>query len=204
MYVLWSGNRMTLRWTIYKGLTKDAEDFRRARLCCLLLGEEDKWPVTATVVRGRCGNYLQLTVPEGLPPGVYDVTAIWWKNNDRSVARSQRQQVFCVTDDASEATDQGEASEETVLSFHSSAGTYGYDGLGAYELAVAKGLTTMTETEWADAWAKGAITVDDEMSSESENPVQNKVIVNALDGKEDTLEYMTTRDVNALWGDIFG
>ncbi len=37
----------------------------------------------------------------------------------------------------------------------------------------------------------GSVTVDDEISGTSENPVQNKVIKAALDGKQDTLQYDT-------------
>lgn len=45
--------------------------------------------------------------------------------------------------------------------------------------------------------------VDDYLSHTSINPVQNKVITYALDDKEDLLDYMTDRDVSALWGDVF-
>jgi len=44
----------------------------------------------------------------------------------------------------------------------------------------------------------GTIDVDTEMSSTSTNPVQNKAITVAMAGKQDTLEFLTSADINAI------
>ncbi len=44
----------------------------------------------------------------------------------------------------------------------------------------------------------GTIAVDTEMSSTSTNPVQNKAITVAMAGKQDTLEFLTSADINAI------
>ena len=44
----------------------------------------------------------------------------------------------------------------------------------------------------------GMIDVDTEMSSTSTNPVQNKAITVAMAGKQDTLEFLTSADINAI------
>lgn len=148
MYIHYSGNQITLQWTIYRGLSKVSEDFRRANLVCMLVSDSERFPVTPDVVSADGKTYLSIVVPDELPEATYDILAIWTKNNDRSVAKSLRQQVFTVTDDPEEATDQGGASPVATLKFTSSAGTYGYDGLSAYEVALLKHLTNKPETEW--------------------------------------------------------
>lgn len=44
----------------------------------------------------------------------------------------------------------------------------------------------------------GTIDVDDAISSTSVNPVQNKVISSALNGKQDTLSYLTASEINEI------
>lgn len=44
----------------------------------------------------------------------------------------------------------------------------------------------------------GTVDVDTEMSSTSTNPVQNKAITVAMAGKQDTLEFLTSADINAI------
>lgn len=150
MYIHYYDNQIRIEWTIYRGLTKTTEDFRRATLVCMLVTEGNRFPVVPEVVSDDDSAYLSIVVPTGLPEGSYDLLAVWTKNGGRSVARSMRQRVFMVTADQEEATDHGGASLETVLKFSSSVGTYGYDGLSAYELALLKGLTTKDETSWVE------------------------------------------------------
>ena len=45
-------------------------------------------------------------------------------------------------------------------------------------------------------------TVDDTLSEVSENPVQNKVITDALDDKQDTLDYLSNQEINELFNSI--
>lgn len=48
------------------------------------------------------------------------------------------------------------------------------------------------------------VKVDDEMSATSVNPVQNKVIHNALEEKVDDDDYLTYWNVNKIIFDVFG
>lgn len=49
-----------------------------------------------------------------------------------------------------------------------------------------------------------SITIDDEISNVSKNPVQNKVIHNALEEKVDDDDYLTYWNVNKIIFDVFG
>ena len=151
MYIHYPGNSLGLRWTIYRGLSRITEDFESATLTCFLYSKDNKFPVEATVMSAADGGsylYIELSPDLQLPDGIYGVSAIWKKNEDRSIARSMREGLFSVVNNQAEATDQGGAANIPVLKFHSSAGTFGYDGLSAYEMALLKDLTTKSETEW--------------------------------------------------------
>lgn len=148
MYIHYSDNQITLQWTVFRGVSVCPEDFKRSKVVCLLDSHSNKVPVEVDVVQGVKGQYLSIIVPSGLPEGVYDLLAVWTKNEGRSIARSRIDGAFAVTFNASESTDKGSATTDTKLRFRSSAGTYGYDGLSAYELALLKGLTTKDETTW--------------------------------------------------------
>ena len=150
MYIHYPGNSLGLRWTIYRGLSRITEDFESATLTCFLYSKDNKFPVEATVMSAADGGsylYIELSPDLQLPDGIYGVSSIWKKNEDRSIARSMREGLFSVVNNQAEATDQGGAANIPVLKFHSSAGTFGYDGLSAYEMALLKGLTTKSETE---------------------------------------------------------
>lgn len=148
MYIHFSDNQITLRWTVFRGVSRCPEDFSRAKVVCLLCSHDNRFPAQVEVVEGSQGQELSVTVPANLPDGVYDAEAVWTKNGGRCLSRSRLTHVFAVTHSAEEATDKGGASTDTVLRVHSSAGTYGYDGLSAYETALLKGMTTKDETRW--------------------------------------------------------
>ena len=147
MYIHYSGNKMTVRWEIYRGVSEVREDFCRSKVVALLFNGHDRF---FAPVRSE-GDALEVDVAEGLPEGVYDLEAIWSKNDGRSISRSRYERAFAVTDVASESTDRGGGTSEVQLTFRSSAGTYGYDGLSAYELAVLHGKTLQSEQSWVDA-----------------------------------------------------
>lgn len=50
----------------------------------------------------------------------------------------------------------------------------------------------------------GIVTVDNNINNSSINPVQNKVISNALDGKVDDDSYLSYWDINKIIYDVFG
>ena len=138
---------MTVRWEIYRGVSEVREDFSRSKVVALLFNGHDRF---FAPVRSE-GDALEVDVAECLPEGVYDLEAIWSKNDGRSISRSRYERAFAVTDAASESTDRGGGTSEVQLTFRSSAGTYGYDGLSAYELAVLHGKTLQSEQSWVDA-----------------------------------------------------
>lgn len=48
-----------------------------------------------------------------------------------------------------------------------------------------------------------SIIIDTELSTTSTNPVQNKVIKTAMDGKQDVINYLTNQELNEMFNDIF-
>lgn len=48
-----------------------------------------------------------------------------------------------------------------------------------------------------------SIIIDTALSSTSTNPVQNKVIKTAMDGKQDVINYLTNQELNEMFNDIF-
>ena len=89
MYIHYSDNQITLQWTVFRGVSVCPEDFKRSKVVCLLDSHSNKVPVEVDVVQGVKGQYLSIIVPSGLPEGVYDLLAVWTKNEGRSIARSR-------------------------------------------------------------------------------------------------------------------
>lgn len=48
-----------------------------------------------------------------------------------------------------------------------------------------------------------SIIIDTSLSPTSTNPVQNKVIKTAMDGKQDVINYLTNQELNEMFNDIF-
>jgi len=48
-----------------------------------------------------------------------------------------------------------------------------------------------------------SIIIDTALSSTSTNPVQNKAIKTAMDGKQDVINYLTNQELNEMFNDIF-
>ena len=63
MYIHYSGNKMTVRWEIYRGVSEVREDFCRSKVVALLFNGHDRFfaPVR------REGDALEVDVAEGLP-----------------------------------------------------------------------------------------------------------------------------------------
>ena len=47
-----------------------------------------------------------------------------------------------------------------------------------------------------------SVPIDSDLSATSVNPVQNKVVTDALDEKQDIMEFMTNQDINELFNSI--
>lgn len=68
------------------------------------------------------------------------------------------------------------------------------------EVSISETEPTGNEIIWIDTasdYEQTSITVDTELSNTSENPVQNKVITEALEGKQDVGDYVTETELDA-------
>lgn len=149
-----------LYWEVYKGQSSVREDFSRATIWLWLLTSTNKIPIDATTNKG----VILAELPTTLAPDVYSIKAIWSKSgtfdfdqndilNGKQLGIETRvtsliQDAFTVVDSAEKATKFGE--DAYLLKYRSHAATYGYDGLDAYELAVMRGKTNLSEEEWLD------------------------------------------------------
>lgn len=149
---------ITITWKVFRGLSRNEEDFTRVNLLKVFLWERThgrRFHVPSNVQDNR----ITLYIPAGaLPPGVYNMDAIWIKNadsfpehpelNSRCVIRTRKDRAFSITEYEEEAT---VAKEDTVkLNCETTVATYGYDGLSAYEIAVMRGDFNGSESEWLE------------------------------------------------------
>ena len=151
-----SNQRINLSWTISRGASKVKEDFRRSSLFVFLTSNNEQIPLNYTLSE----NAITVTLPTGLPEGVYGLLAVWFKSasnpfeggNDASLpplgrmSRSQVDDLFGITAVSNEA-DYSESSAVNI-EVRSMVATYGYDGLSAYEIAVISGQTALRQSEW--------------------------------------------------------
>lgn len=151
-----SNQRINLSWTISRGASKVKEDFRRSSLFVFLTSNNEQIPLNYTLSE----NVITVTLPTGLPEGVYGLLAVWFKSacnpfeggNDASLpplgrmSRSQVDDLFGITAVSNEA-DYSESSAVNI-EVRSMVATYGYDGLSAYEIAVISGQTALRQSEW--------------------------------------------------------
>lgn len=139
-----------------------AEDFSRAQFAVFLIGGDD---VHALRVESITNGYLDIIIPQGLPVGIYDLKALWaknepaarpyggprpahygdnnmnWKYDTRCLMCSFVDGAFALTDVPSEETDG--VGDYPVVRITSYVDSYGYDGLSAFETAVLRGLTDL-------------------------------------------------------------
>jgi hypothetical protein len=137
--------KINLEWTVKKGIGNEAEDFGRSRVHLFLASDKDRWSVPCEA--GSTGK-VTAELPETLPEGVYHLELVWYKNENtiealRAVQRTRKTCVFAIDSAISVQGSKATLRLETVAS------TYGYDGLSAYEIAVLRGKTTLSEEEWA-------------------------------------------------------
>lgn len=142
--------KINLDWRIMKGLGKDPENFAGSEVCLFLIGKCHKIPVSPIDLTSGDGHILA-TLKEGLPEGVYGFSLIWFKNErsglGRCIMRTERRDIFCISPSAPVVS-------EASIAMQTTAASYGYDGLSAYELSVLKGKTKMSEEEWL-VWQNG-------------------------------------------------
>lgn len=146
MLYIYKDRSVTLEWTIFKdrGLR---EDFSRAsNVAFYLIGREGRELIVPTG-----SNAFRFALPS-LCEGVYSVEAIWLKNDTkvatdlgRSVARTRVDGAFEITADTTKCK---AVSSSCVVHIKSMVAIFGYDGLDAYQLAVLRGRTTLSEGAW--------------------------------------------------------
>lgn len=175
MYIHYKPNILTIDWTIYRGVSKTKEDFSRAQLAAFVFNRHNKIFVNASEDDGT----LTLQIPAELPSGTYSLMAIWTKNHERSLQRAIADNVFAVSEFPADATYHGGAPMEEPLKVKSSAGTFGYDGLSAYELAVIKGMTVKSENEWTEAAVDTAEAEKSRKTNETQRQAAETSRVNA-------------------------
>ena len=138
-------SKISLDWTVKKGVGFALEDFSRSAVSLFLVGGGDRISVRCTAGLG----HVWAEISEELPEAVYSLELLWVKNGDihrtRCLQRSRVDEVFCITRNESEAeTQQTTAKIEVTTHAHA----YGYDGLSAYEAAVLRGYRGSENEYW--------------------------------------------------------
>lgn len=144
-----SGATVTLYWKIMRGENKVTEDLSNLKSRVFLIGSCNTYSMEPDVVTDEeFGNkVLKVEVDTSiLSTGVYDVKAMWEKNDGRNIMKSARTGVFAITDNSEEV---GEIKSEEVIRIASYVESIGRDGLSAYEIAVIRGLNNgLSENDW--------------------------------------------------------
>lgn len=165
MNTIFRDKQIRFEWRIRKTPGMDLEHFERANLGVFLIGGGEIRTLTLSSI---AGGVLEGIIPSGLPAGVYDLKAMWTKNeaaqrplprplppqrlddchnwelDNRCLMVAYVDGAFAVTDVQSEETEP----LNPVLKINSFVATYGYDGMSAYESAVLRGLWSGTESEY--------------------------------------------------------
>ena len=144
-----SGATVTLYWKIMRGENKVTEDLSNLKSRVFLIGSCNTYSMEPDVVTDEeFGNkVLKVEVDASmLCTGVYDVKAVWEKNDGRNIMKSARTGVFAITDNIEEVD---EIKSEEVIRIVSYVESIGRDGLSAYEIAVIRGLNNgLSENDW--------------------------------------------------------
>lgn len=146
---------LPIEWDVRRGRTTVAENFLRGEVWLVMRSRANAYALSVTLSHTEGGGQRILSqVPADVEPGTYDFRLFWYKTNWRRVDESlpHTTSKMCCTEvpDALTVTDDGEANHRLPqrLRLRSATMTYGYDGLSAWETAVAYGLTTLPERQW--------------------------------------------------------
>lgn len=167
MVTIFNGRAIKIAWTIYKGVSAVKENFDRANVVVFLI--DHRGNKINVGCRQEMGT-LYVDIPAGaLREGIYSIEAIWAKNRDftrphswemapwvlnhtfmdsRNIVRCLKEDLFAVTEYIREQCGVFPDEGTVVVKAKSSAATYGYDGLDAYEMSVVLGYTTLSRDEW--------------------------------------------------------
>ena len=145
MLYIQPNRQIAIKWTILreKGVTEDFTDSKD--LSCFLITPSKE----RRLVSFDKGNPLYLLIPYTLDEGVYSLELVWHKNESdyvgRTIARTRAESVFTITTDTNLAE---ELTSICTVYINSLVAIYGYDGLDAYQLAVLRHKTNLSEKEW--------------------------------------------------------
>jgi hypothetical protein len=155
--------KISLEWTVKKGIGNEAEDFSRSTVSLFLFNDENRWAVPCTA---DYTGLVKAELPETLEEGVYSLELVWIKNDKsinetRCVQRTRKTCVFAIGAGASMADARAVLPDIPPIiipllkvKMTTVAAPYGYDGLSAYEICVLRGKTTLSEDEWAEKLQK--------------------------------------------------
>ena len=162
-------------WKVFRGNNKISENFHSlgSDIHVFLVGCGDTYTITPVINNIVEPGYdvLEIDIPAGkLIEGAYDIKAIWEKNGGRNILTSSRCGIFGITDSTEEAPVKDE--EIKIASFVES---YGRDGMSAYEIAVMRGITELSEKDWLQGLGlqDGSVT-EEKLSSEVVKKLNNK------------------------------
>ena len=155
--------KISLEWTVKKGIGNEAEDFSRSTVSLFLFNDANRWAVPCTA---DYTGLVKAELPETLEEGVYSLELVWIKNDKsinetRCIQRTRKTCVFAIDAGASMADARAVLPDIPPIIINISkvkmttvAAPYGYDGLSAYEICVLRGKTTLSEDEWAEKLQK--------------------------------------------------
>ena len=166
MEIIPTNVKISLEWSVKKGIGNEAEDFSRATVSLFLFNDENRWAVPCTA---DYTGLVKAELPETLEEGEYSLAPVCRKNDKsinetRCVQRTRKTCVFAIGSGASAADaravlpDIPDIPPIPILlpkvKMTTVAAPYGYDGLSAYEICVLRGKTTLSEEEWAEKLQK--------------------------------------------------
>lgn len=163
MEIIPTNVKISLEWSVKKGIGNEAEDFSRSTVSLFLFNDANRWVVPCTA---DYTGLVKAELPETLEEGVYSLELVWIKNDKsinetRCIQRTRKTCVFAIGSGASAADARAVLPDIPPITtplpkvkMTTVAAPYGYDGLSAYEICVLRGKTTLSEDEWAEKLQK--------------------------------------------------
>lgn len=167
-----TNTKVSLEWTVKRGIGSETEDFSRSMVSLFLVSDANRWPVPCEA--GYEGT-VKAELSESLPEGVYSLELVWVKNDGsinatRCIQRTRKACVFAIDTSATLPA----AAQRYIpgipgfpdippvvipiptatVKLTTVASSYGYDGLSAYEICAMRGKTSLSEEEWAEKLQK--------------------------------------------------
>ena len=194
---VYKNDRIPIDFEIFKGTSNVREDFSRALLKVFLVTRDNKYVVQDFEA---VDGIIAFMIPEELCEGSYSLEAIWLKNwepvsvkkgiernphdigfSHDSLMRARHDFAFSVTEYEEERT----VYPGERIHVKSNVASYGYDGLGAYELSVMRGVFSGTEEEFIHLYTVNVEHVDEMLpkiekaKSDADNAIEKANEANA-------------------------